>query len=119
MADYIPHANKLLDSYTLTYKGEVFSSTFGQMYRQVAPNGIDNLTYTSAFSMGNLSETMRQDILTFLRSIGSAISFLIPRVNESDLRVLLIPGSYSEVVSRIGTYSITFKVVESKELGVS
>jgi len=117
MAEYLPHATKLLDSFTLSYKEEVFSSTFGQNYKQVAPNGIDSISYTSSFSMGNLTESMRQDLLTFFSSIGSAISFLIPIPNEDDLRVRLVAGSYSEVVSRQGVYAVKFNIIEAKDIG--
>ena len=119
MAEYLPNNDAILDGYTLSYKGEILSSTFGYGYRQVAANGIDNISYTTAFTMKGLSTFKRSQIIDFFRTVGSALPFLIPRQGESDLVVLLVPNSYKEEVTKLGYYKITFDAIEHKFPGVT
>ncbi|RLC98689.1 MAG: hypothetical protein DRI46_10900 [Chloroflexi bacterium] len=117
MAIYLPNADAILDGYTLSYKAELLSATFGHGYSQVADNGIDNAAYSTSLTMKGLTSSKKDQVLAFFKSVGSAKPFLIPRLDDVDLIVLLEPNSYKEQVSKLGVYTISFKVVEHKFVG--
>ena len=119
MADYLPHSDKIIDGMSFTYKEATLAVSFGYGYKQVAPNGIDSIKYSTVVSMNNLTETMVDTITTFLRTVGSAIPFRIALEGETDLVVLLVTNSYKRTPASREKTTIQFRIIEHKYPGVS
>lgn len=115
----IPSAEKILDGITFKFKSNSLQASFGHNYSQIADDGIDSLSYSTAITLAKLTLAELNTVKAFLLDAGSANPFLIELPDEPDLIVRMAQGSMKITSTDTNTFKLQIGVVQHKFPGVA
>ena len=117
MASNLPNYEKMQDSIARAYKEATTSSVFGYGYAQVAPDGIDNIQYSTSIKLIKLTLSQLISTIDFLDSLGGSLPFLVPILGEPDM--VVTSAGYSKDTIDSDTFNLTIALQEHKFPGVT